>query len=118
VSQYTAVASRALASVKRKGVAVTFAETVRTHDGATETFTASVVTVAGYAVRIPARPDTYERLGLIQSTAPTLLFTPATYGEVPALGATVSWSGKTLTVADVNPLEPDGTVILAEVVVR
>ncbi len=109
----------ALADVTAAGSAVTFTwRTPGVHDPATDTFTtAATVTVAGYALRVRGDPDRYRALSLVEAQAPTLLFTPTTYGALPALGASVTWGGTVYTVRDVAPLAPDGTAILARVVV-
>lgn len=89
----------------------------RTYTPTTDTSTVSSASVAGYAVRTRGNPKVYEALKLIESEAPTLLFSPTTYGSMPDLGATVTWNGKTYTVRDVLPVAPDGTGIIAKVVV-
>src|SRR3990167_9392536 len=101
------------ATLKRKGVAVTFTLTdPGTYDPATDLWTwGSTTTVAGYAVRIAGNPITYARLSLVLSEAPTLLFGPTTAGSLPALGSTVTWRSIVYAVRDVNPIEPDGTAI-------
>ena len=100
-------------------MAVTFTHsTPGTYDAATDTWgTPVTTTVTGEAVRVRGDPETYRALGLIQSENPTLLFTPATYGEAPEPGYTVEWSNVVYTVRDVNPVAPDGVMILARVVV-
>lgn len=109
----------ALADVKEAGAAVTFTKTVVTgYDETTGVQTTGTVTVAGYAIRRPGKLETYERLGLIESAAPTLFFVPETYGEEPPLGASCSWGGQQHTAADVLPLEPDGEAIAARVVIK
>ena len=63
------------------------------------------------------------------------MFVPTTYGDVPDLGYTTTWGGETrrwadtfgwgdvktqsfvYTVKQVQPLAPDGTVIMARIVV-
>lgn len=116
---YARQQASALATLRRKGTAITFTQQVRgTHDAATGTYTSpSTVTVAGYAMRVPGDPATYKARELIQSEAPALLFAPTTAGSLPALGATCGWNGVTYTVRDVDPFAPDGPAILATILV-
>lgn len=93
-------------------------QTVSASDGALGT--PSTTTVTGSAIRVRGLPETYRKLGLIDSESPTLFFTPTTYGETPLPGDTVVWpvgGTKTYTVQDVNPIAPDGVVIAARVVI-
>lgn len=115
---YAAQHDRALDQVRRKGAALTFTKSTRTLDDETGEASVSTATVAGQAVRVPGDPKRYGDLGLLESQAPTLLFVPTTLGEEPELGATCAWGGETFTVADVEPLAPDGSTILARVVVK
>lgn len=99
---------------------ITFTRTTQTYDAATDTMTPVTTTVTGEAVRVKGDPQRYQALGLRLDTMPTLLFTPTTYGEVPEPGDTVVWpltGGDTYTVKDVDPVAPDGVVILARVVI-
>lgn len=109
----------ALATVSRKGAAVTFTfKNPGTYDEATGLFSgASTTTITGSAVRVRGNPKTYDRLSLKQSEAPTLLFTPETYGSLPEMDYTVTWNSIVYTVRDVEPVAPDGTAILAKIVV-
>ncbi len=79
---------------------------------------ASVTSVAGFAVRVKGKPITYQALSLVESEAPTLLFVASSYGQTPPLNATVSFGGIPFTVADVDPLAPDGVTIECRVVVK
>lgn len=111
----------ALDDVRAAGAPVTFTRTVHASydpEGAAEDAEPTTTTVTGYAMRVRGRPDRYDRLTLIESQAPTLLFVPSTYGELPPLDAECTWGGKSMVVADVDPLEPDGTAILARVIVK
>lgn len=109
----------ALADVKAAGAAVTFTfRNPGTYDEATGLFTsAGTSSVAGYAVRVRGNPKTYDRLSLKQSEAPTLLFTPNTYGALPQMDHVVTWNSIVYTVRDVEPVAPDGSAILAKIVV-
>lgn len=106
----------AAAMVKQKGAAVTFTRITQAYDPVAGTTTPSESTVAGHAVGTRGDPIRYQALGLVESNAPTLLFVPATYGELPSPGDTVVWGGVIHTVRDVTPAAPDGTAILARVV--
>lgn len=101
------------------GASVTFTQqTPGVYNEATDTFTgAATVTVAGSAMEIAGDPDTYAALELVQSEAPTLLFSASTYGALPGLGASVTWGGAAYTVRSVDALAPDGVAILATIVV-
>lgn len=105
--------------VRFKGAAVTFTlANPGTHSPTTGRFaTPSTSTVAGYAMRVHGDPERYRALELIESEAPTLEFVPTTAGEIPALGATVSWSSTTYTVKDVQPIAYNGTASRCRVVI-
>ena len=119
MSQYTADHAGALADIREAGAAVTFTtSSPGTYDAATDAFTTPVTSsVTGAAVQISGKPFKYQALGLIASHAPTLLFAPTTYGQLPALGASVTWGSATYTVRDVESVALDGTAIIAYVVV-
>lgn len=114
---YAPVHARASALLERKGAAVTFTRITRAYAPATDTSTATVSTVSGHAIRGRGNPQVYEALKLVESEAPTLIFAPATYDEVPEVGDTVTWGGTGYTVRNVQPIAPDGDNLLARVVV-
>jgi hypothetical protein len=116
---YAAEHADALAMVAEAGASVTFTLTIPgTYDAATDTWTGgSTSTVTGDAIRTRGNPERYKALELIESESPALLFTPDTYGDLPALNSTVSWNSTTYTVRDVDPIAPDGTAIAARVIV-
>ena len=98
--------------------AVTFTRTTTTYtDPTTGATTVATSTVVGQAMRVRGRPYTYQALSLIESEAPTLFFTPTTYGECPQPGDTVTWANIAYRVRDVDPIAPDGVVIAARIVV-
>ncbi len=107
----------AFLDVTAAGAAVTFSKQVRTVDPLTGQSTVAETTVVGVATRVAGQPRQYEQLKLIETDAVTLLFVPTTYGESPEVGMEVTWGGVVYTVQAVQPLEPDGTDILAKVVV-
>lgn len=117
--QYATQHAGASGTVARKGAPVTFTRTTRgAYDETTDTpGTPTVTTIPGSAVQVRGSPNTYLRLTLIESSNPTLFFTPSTYGDLPKMGDTVTWAGAPCTVADVNPVAPDGVVIAARIVV-
>lgn len=117
---YATEHASALGQITDAGTAVTFTKVVPgEYDAATDTWTDDDdQTVSGYAIRVKGDPETYQSLGLVEHEAPTLLFAPTTYGDLPALGATVAWGGEAYTVKNVDPLAPDGTAIIARVVVQ
>lgn len=109
----------ALLDLTEAGAAVTFTHvTPGTYDASTDTWTDAVdASVSGYAIRTRGNPLRYQALNLTQSESPSLLFTPTTYGQQPAIGSTVTWDSVSYTARDVEPVEPDGTAILSKVVV-
>lgn len=120
MTAYATEHASALDQITEAGVAVTFTKIVPgEYDAEADTWTdADDQSVTGYAIRVKGDPETYRSLGLVEHEAPTLLFAPDTYGELPALGATVAFGGETYTVEDVDPVAPDGTAIIARVVVQ
>lgn len=94
------------------------------YDPATDTWSAgSVTTITGSAIQVKGDPQKYQALELVMSTNPTLLFTPSVYPlrafteEFVLPGDHVDWNGVTFTVKDVDPVAPDGFVIVARIVV-
>lgn len=110
----------ALALIRENGAPVAFVHrSAGTHDAATDTFATPVTTtVSGVAVRVSpslADRERYRLASLTPEQVVTLLFAPTTYGQTPALNATVTWAGDTLTVRDIGPVAPDGSTIIARV---
>lgn len=101
MSVYTTDHAGALADVRAAGAAVTCTGS----------------NVSGYAVRTKGDPTRYERLKLVESEAPTLLFVPSTFGGTPALNDLVTFGGTQYAVTDIDTLAPDGTAILHKIVV-
>ena len=116
---YTVDHAGALADVAAAGASVTFTREISgTFDEATGLYSgSSTSTVTGSAVRVRGNPKTYDRLSLKQNEAPTLLFTPTTYGQLPLPDDKVTWNSIEYTVRDIDPVAPDGTTILAKIVV-
>lgn len=117
---YATQHTSALRTVTKKGAAVTFSHvTPGAYDEATDTYSSPTsVTVPGAAIQVEGQPDTYERLGLVQSSAPTLFFVPTTLGDLPLPGYAVTWAGSSCTVRDVDAIAPDGVAIAATIVVQ
>jgi hypothetical protein len=121
VSVYAADHADALEMIREAGSAVTFQTgTPGTHDPATGTFTSPTsTTVTGYAMRVSAGRDDevhYRAEGLTVGEVITLVFAPTTMGQLPTLGATVSWASETLTVRALRPTAPnDEGAIIAKV---
>ena len=89
-----------------------------TYDAATDSWSSpSVTTISGSAIQVRGDPDTYRALNLIQSEAPTLFWTPDTYGDRPLPGDTVEWASTVYTIRDVAPIQPDGVLIAARLIV-
>ena len=110
----------AVADIRDAGAPVTFSRTTPgTYNATTDTYTApKTTTVVGHAVGTRGDPVRYQALSLVELAAPTLLFAPTTYGELPALGSTVTWAGIVHTVRDIQPIAPDGTAIIARIIVE
>lgn len=104
---------------------VTFSrDTPGTFDGTTGLFSSpSTSTITGSAIQVRGNGARYRELGLVLSTMPTLLFTPSAYplrantDEFVLPGDTVSWNNIDYTVKDVDPVAPDGFVIVARIIV-
>lgn len=85
--------------------------------------TTVTTTIPGHAIQVRGDPERYRNLGLIESSAPTLLFTADEYGlrsftdEFVQVGDSVVWNGRTFTVREVLTIAPDGVVIAARIVV-
>lgn len=114
---YTAEHSRAYGLIGRKGADVTFTRTASGYNASAGTVTVVDTTVVGKAVRTKGDPVMYQTLGLVETEAPTLLFSGTTYGGSPEPGDKVTWASKVYTVRHVEPVAPDGTAILCRVVV-
>jgi len=99
-------------------MAVTFTRTTTTHDRTTDTITESTSSIVGTAMKTQGNPARYSALGLIESEAPTLLFTPRTYGDRIQPGDRCTFKGNTYTARDCDHLEPDGVVIHTKVIVE
>lgn len=98
-------------------MSVTITRSTSSYDPTTDSMTVTSSEIVGVAVRVEGNPITYQRLGLVESEAPTLCFSPRTYGETPAPGDKITWGQVQYTVRDVNPLAPDGVTILAHLVI-
>lgn len=105
--------------LRRKGAPAVFSITTPgAYDEATDRTSAPVtVTVPGKVMEIDGDPDLYKALELIETDSPTLLFTPDTIGQVPALGSTVPWRGETFTVRNLKRLAMAGVTTAARIVV-
>lgn len=116
---YAQTHARAKSTVADAGADVTFTLTTPgTYDATTDTYSAgSTASIAGNAVRTAGDPQQYADLGLSLEEAPTLFFTPTTYGQLPAPTYQVTWGGLSYTVRAVRPIAPSGTAIAARVVV-
>lgn len=116
---YSVEHASALADIRAAGTDVTFTLTTPgTHSESTGTFsTPTTADVTGSALEVAGDPRQYAELGLTSHQSATLLFAPDTYGDTPSLNAQVLWGSDLYTVKAVKPLRPDGTAILARVVV-
>lgn len=104
---------------------VTFTRTIPgTYNAATDSWVgASTSSITGNAIQVKGDPQRYEALGLTLSTMPTLLFAPTGYPlraftpEFVMPGDYVEWNGILATVKDVSTVSPDGTVVIARIIV-
>lgn len=114
---YAADHAGAYADVLAAGAAVTFSTyTPGTYAPATDAFSAaSSATVTGVALEVGNAPLKFDAEALTEAERKTFLFVPATYGDMPPLGATVAWASKVWTVRQVADLSPDGTAILGKI---
>lgn len=90
------------------------------YDAATDTWSAPEIaeTVSGEATQTKGDPEQYRALSLVESEAPTLLWAPNTYGDAaPDPGWTVTWADVEYVVKAVDPVAPDGVVIVAKIVI-
>jgi hypothetical protein len=119
MSIYGSTHARASTVVVGAGASVTFTlATPGTYDATTDTYSApSTASVAGAAIRVAGDPKQYRALALVEEEAPTLFFTPTVFGQLPAPGYSVTWSGLTFVTRAVRPIAPDGTAIAARIVV-
>lgn len=106
-------------AAQKEGVAVTLTlASAGTEDPEAGTFTSPTSsTMTGYVHRIRGNPERYRDLKLIESESPTLDFTPDTYGDTPSLNASLPWGGVTHFVVAVDPWQPDGSTVSAQLVV-
>ncbi|WP_353268008.1 hypothetical protein [Gemmatimonas sp.] len=116
---YATTHADALAKVRVKGQRITFTRTDRSINNDTGEPGAPVVTtVRGYALGLEkGDPNTYAKLGLVFSSAPTLFVVCDTYGATPPDLATCEWGGAVHTVRDVKPFAPNGVPLTFEIVV-
>ena len=94
------------------------------YDKATDSWgTPVVTTITGSAIQVRGDPIKYQALSLIESEAPTLLFTPDLYtlrsftDDFVKPGDVTTWNGKPFTVRDVSAVAPDGIVIVSRIIV-
>src|SRR3990172_6553560 len=115
---YASKQSSALATLQRKGAAITFTLRVDgTPDPTTGDFSgATTIAVSGYAVEDEGDPTEYEALELTKLSPVTLLFASNPVGSLPALGSVGTWGGVAKTVKRIRPVQPDGAPIVAYVV--
>ncbi|MBK8006752.1 MAG: hypothetical protein IPK12_23470 [Gemmatimonadetes bacterium] len=102
---------------------LTFTRTTQVHDPEIGSVTPTTSTITGEGIVVKGDVQRYKSLGLVESVAPCVLFTPASYplkaftDEFVQPGDTVDLLGTTYTVRDVQPTCPDGYVIVARIIV-
>ena len=117
---YEAEHASALADVRAAGAEVRFTrEKPGEYDAETDTWTEPMdwATADGYALQVSGDAREYERLGLVETEAPTLMFVAETFGDVPGLGDVVEWADRRQAVRSVRPFAPAGVAILSYVVI-
>lgn len=120
MSQYDGISTRALATITRKGAAVTFpgTGTAATYDPATGTWSGGVpgADVTGRAVQIDSDPDRFAALGLVLVNPVTLLVAASGLTVTPAPNMPMTWASKTYTIRDVDAVAPSGDPIVYAVI--
>lgn len=117
MSVYAGDHAFALAELASAGTAVTFTRTAEGYDPATDLVTPTTTTVAGQAIQVRPSYERYRALGLVVDDVRRLLFAATTFGARPAVGDRVTWGGDALTVRDIEPVSPDGTLVVCYVTV-
>ncbi len=77
---------------------------------------ATTTTMTGTVQRAQGDPTRYEELGLVESEAPTFVFTPDTFGDIPSLLMSFPLGGDTFVIRSVNAWAPDGNGISSSIV--
>lgn len=118
MSQYTAIAQRTLALIRRKGAAVTFTTvTGRVYNDTTGTWTGGDPVIAtGVAVQSEDDPVRFSALNLTLVDPITLTVAAHGLSTVPAPNMALSWAGVTYTVKNVEAVAPDGVAIIYTVI--
>lgn len=119
MSTFQAKHAKALATLIAKGAQrVTFVRRVRTPDPTTGQLGAPTTqSVSGYALgKSDGDPDTYARLGLTKSGAPSMLVVCDTFGAVPMELGEFTFGSAPHVVRDVDPFAPGGSAILSTIV--
>jgi hypothetical protein len=117
VSQYDALAQRALALIARKGAAIAFVVvTAGTPDPTTGLPpTSTSTTVMGSAVEVPgdlADREQYIALGLVQLNPVTLYVAGSGLAATPAPGMGILWAGKSYTIKLATRVAIDGQSVI------
>lgn len=109
----------ALTDVRDAGVRVSFvARTPAEYDAESDTWEETDCgSVDGYAVQVSGDAREYERLGLVETEASTLMFVAELFGEMPRLGGVVEWAARSQTVKSVRPFAPAGVAIFSYVII-
>jgi hypothetical protein len=126
MSEYTAIALRALATIRRKGGPVSFPSgTAPAYDADTDSWSPDLRTVAtGSAVQIDGDPDRLAVLSLVVVNPVTLLIAAegwttaagASVAFTPIMPTTMTWAGEVYAVKDIDPIAPNGRAIAWTVV--
>lgn len=119
MSQYDAIASRALDTITEKGGTITFSrgQTGAVYDPLTDSWSGGSDTPAtGKAVQLANNPQKFIALSLTIENAITLLVAASGLSITPVPGDVFGWSGVFYAAKSVESTAPDGVPILYTIV--
>ena len=110
MSTYAEIATRALATITRRGADATILA---------DTWRGGVIAadVPVKAIEIPGDPDTYQTLNLVASNPVTLLVAASGLTVRIEAGVQIAWGGVVYTTKLATPVVPDGTTFILWTVV-
>lgn len=113
MSNYDAISARALATISKKGGAVTFHETgtASTYSASTDTWSGAVPAsdVVGRAIQLEDDPKRRAARSLVLTNPLTLLVAASGLSITPMVGKTMTWNSVVYAIRDVEVLAPNGT---------
>lgn len=118
MSSYATDHAEALADVAEDGAAISFTLATDTVDESTGVHSSpATATVAGQAIESDEAFEEFRSMGLTHTKSIALFFVPTTIGTMPTAGYGATWGGENVTVERVKPFAPNGTAIMASVLV-